>query len=263
MLAGEAICQFDSIHLSLLIHLLGFALYRGLGKTVQTIALLLANRGRGPTLIVCPVSVISNWQEQIETHVAPDTLQVGVYHGPQRHELDLKALDVVIASYGTTKSDFGSSPNAKKTKKRKRTTTIFEQYFFRVVLDEAHTIRNTNSQTFRACMALKAQHRWGLTGTPLPNKPQDVQALLQFVRLEPWADTSVFRRAIAQPLRGGDEQGLQLLRKTLQHIALRRSKSTIVLPEKQVQLVTIEAAPEDDHQRVYQCCTSCMSVRWC
>ena len=147
--------------------------------------------------------------------------------------------------------------------------SIFQQSFERIVLDEAHVIRNVKSKTFRACLNLQAPHRWCLTGTPLPNKPADVQALLHFVRLEPLDDAAVFRRSITQSIHddnddNGGSSGLALLRNALAHVALRRNKATanIKLPPKQVQLVTVEmnvsgssssSSSTDPHVQTYQC----------
>jgi SNF2 family DNA or RNA helicase len=83
----------------------------GLGKTVQMIAVIVASRaaaaaapGRRPTLVVCPVSVMSVWTEQLAAHVAPGALSVHVYHGPgrTRDPAELSRHDVVLTSYSTS-----------------------------------------------------------------------------------------------------------------------------------------------------------------
>lgn len=85
----------------------------GLGKTVQMIAVIVASRaaaaatsGRRPTLVVCPVSVMSVWTEQLSAHVSPGALSVHVYHGPgrTRDPAELSRHDVVLTSYSTSAS---------------------------------------------------------------------------------------------------------------------------------------------------------------
>ena len=110
----------------------------GLGKTVMTLGLVLANRG-GPTLIVCPVSVLSNWELQSQEHVARGALRVLLYHGPNRDRSPkrLKKYDVVVTSYSIAQSEHNPTSN-----KRKRDEGLFGIEWHRIVLDEAHTIRN-------------------------------------------------------------------------------------------------------------------------
>lgn len=93
------------------------------------------------TLIICPVSVISNWQDQINTHVAPHTLRVACYQGPQRHELlgQTDDFDIWITSYHTLQADHRPIETKRKAAasgttappKKSRTSTIFEVPFFR------------------------------------------------------------------------------------------------------------------------------------
>jgi len=128
----------------------------GLGKTLQVISLILTG-GSGSTLIVAPVSVMSNWEQQIQRHVhekhAPRVL---IYHGNARQAAaeSLPKFDVVITSYGTLTSEANLGP-------------LFKVKWRRVVLDEGHTIRNAKTKVAVAACALQAQSRWVLTGTPM------------------------------------------------------------------------------------------------
>jgi SNF2 family DNA or RNA helicase len=157
----------------------------GLGKSLQALGLILTN---GPssadepktTLIVCPVSVMATWVKQVEQHVLPNTLKVGVYHGPRRFNLlsQLSELDILVTSYDTISKEFSSySPsvpagenhenNENEAPKAKPESSIFETLFRRIVLDEAHTIRNEKTKCHSGCMALQATYRLCVTGTPL------------------------------------------------------------------------------------------------
>ncbi|KAI5841318.1 helicase-like transcription factor HLTF/DNA helicase RAD5, DEAD-box superfamily [Tricharina praecox] len=156
----------------------------GLGKTLQTIALIVCGvdaykytaRGtkekvsnENPTLIVAPVSVMSNWTEQIAQHVSKENpLKVVVYHGPRRHSTIFADYDVVVTSYCTMAADF-AAPGTRQT---------FEGSWRRLVLDEAHMIRSVESANYKAVDAVKAHSRWVLTGTSVGNGLMDLWLLI-------------------------------------------------------------------------------------
>ena len=99
------------------------------------------------------------------------------------------------------------SGGAKEGKrKREGGGELLGMKWHRVVLDEAHTIRNRATKAFKACLSLSSTHCWALTGTPIQNKAEDVHSLFEFVRAKPVDDVSVFRQAIAQPIRNGQPQ---------------------------------------------------------
>jgi len=128
----------------------------GLGKTLQIISLIMSG-GSGSTLIVAPVGVMSNWEQQIHRHVLEEHMpKVLIYHGPSRQAAaeSLKDYDVVITSYGTLSSEANGGPLSKVDWRR-------------VVLDEGHTIRNAKTKAAVAACQLKAKSRWVLTGTPM------------------------------------------------------------------------------------------------
>ncbi len=127
----------------------------GLGKTLQVISLVLTG-GPGSTLIVAPVGVMSNWEQQIKRHVHEKHMpKVLIYHGAARQAAakSLGDYGVVITSYGTLCSDAAYVGALSKFEWR------------RVVLDEGHTIRNAKTKAAEAACKLKAQSRWVLTGT--------------------------------------------------------------------------------------------------
>ena len=219
------------------------------------------------TLIVCPVSVMSNWVSQIETHVRKDTLRVAIHHGRNREELinQLDEIDVLVASYNTISYDFGSQDKASygdskekdgqepALKKRKQSSLLFETRFHRIILDEAHNIRSTKTRTYRACMSLQADRKLCLTGTPLTNRPDDIHSLFSFLGVEPLGDKEVFRRAVSQPIQAGEEVGMARLRAMMSHVALRRNKSILKnqLPDKDVQLRFV-TFPNSQHKVIHE-----------
>jgi SWI/SNF-related matrix-associated actin-dependent regulator of chromatin subfamily A3 len=129
----------------------------GLGKTLQVISLIMTG-GYGSTLIVAPVGVMSNWEQQIKRHVYDEHLpSVVIYHGASRQSAtkSMKDHGVVVTSYGTLSSDVATGG------------PLSTHSWRRVVLDEGHTIRNAKTKAAEAACKLKAQSRWVLTGTPM------------------------------------------------------------------------------------------------
>ncbi len=219
-----------------------------------------SNSKKGGTLIVCPSSVISNWSEQLATHIQPSTVSVFVYTGNARHVPNLADYDFIITSYNivgregadhssemnnedseslpqANTSSKGNDKKATKPKaKRKRSvakglTTIFDIDFHRVVLDEAHTIRNTKTQFYKGVHILskKSTHQWCLTGTPLQNKIDDFYSYFSFLRFEPLANQQIFRRMISKPVERNSQQGIDCLKATLFNAMLRRTKKELNL----------------------------------
>ena len=196
------------------------------------------------TLIVCPVSVMSNWEEQLREHVRPGALKSYVYAGTGRigDAQFLGQQDVVIVSYSTLAAeltDDASGPGNGAAGKRKRTPQgLFSVSWRRIVLDEAHNIRNRSTRAYAAAMALRGRFRWAVTGTPISNKADDAQPLFAFIRAAPLSDWPTWQRAVGRPLKAGDITGLARLRTMLTSLALRRTKALLgnTLPPKTIEV---------------------------
>ncbi|KAH6672708.1 SNF2 family domain-containing protein [Plectosphaerella plurivora] len=187
----------------------------GLGKTLQIISLILAGTGSGPTLIVAPVSVMSNWEQQINRHVHPDQLpKVLIYHGSSAAQAgSLAKYDVVVTSYG------------KLTQQKTGGGALMSTKWRRVVLDEGHTIRNHKTNAAQAACMLTAQSRWALTGTPIVNNVGDLQSLLAFLHMNGGVEQpSIFNSVIKRPLSLGFESAEILLQNIMHDLCLRRHK---------------------------------------
>jgi SWI/SNF-related matrix-associated actin-dependent regulator of chromatin subfamily A3 len=121
------------------------------------------------TLIVSPLSLMSNWTSQIEEHLHDSTLSMLVIHGSKKEaSTDSSDYDVVITSYGTLVADYkaaGLEKNPGKIVKKTR-HGLFGRLWRRVVLDEGHTIRNARTKVSLAAAQLDAVTRWSLTGPP-------------------------------------------------------------------------------------------------
>ncbi|KAL4754526.1 hypothetical protein BDW72DRAFT_213929 [Aspergillus terricola var. indicus] len=234
----------------------------GLGKTVQAIALMLTNQKpkdgsrRQPalfdqdqksedtdeegaesrnlpkglsksTLVVAPLALIKQWESEIKTKVEPShRLRVLVYHGNARAKATdrLDDYDVVITTYGTLTSEHNAV--AKNDKK----AGIFSVYWYRIILDEAHTIKNRNAKATQAAYALDAEYRWCLSGTPMQNNLDELQSLIRFLRIKPYNDLANWKDQITRPLangRGG--LAIERLQVVLKAFMKRRTKDVLKL----------------------------------
>jgi SWI/SNF-related matrix-associated actin-dependent regulator of chromatin subfamily A3 len=205
----------------------------GLGKTIQTISLIVADRalGRrakdasGATLILAPVSVMSNWSTQMKKHVKPEhALRIMFWHGQRKEPITPKHIenyDVVISTYESVSTDWYSQ----KSTTLPRKSGPFSIKWRRVILDEGHGIRNPKAKKTIAITNLMAQSRWTLTGTPIINNLKDLYSQIRFLRLSGGLDSlEIFHSAIIRPVMQGDQQGYKILQMLMSGICLRRKK---------------------------------------
>ncbi|MGW6425346.1 DEAD/DEAH box helicase [Nocardia sp. NPDC055053] len=201
----------------------------GLGKTVQVLALLAHERESaaqvGPTLLVCPMSVVGNWQREAQ-RFTPD-LRVLVHHGPGRltgaeFAAAVADSDLIVTTYTLLARD---------------ATLLSEQQWERIVLDEAQHIKNAATRQSRAARALHARHRLALTGTPVENRLEELRALFDFAMPKLLGSPQSFRAKFAVPIeRERDQQAVDRLRLITDPFVLRRLKTDPAvisdLPEK-------------------------------
>jgi SWI/SNF-related matrix-associated actin-dependent regulator of chromatin subfamily A3 len=205
----------------------------GLGKTIQIISLIMADRELGrrasntcdATLILAPVSVMSNWSTQIARHIKDEhALRVMFYHGTRKQPInptEIQKYDVVISTYDSISSEWHSQ----KSMALPRHSGVFSVKWRRVILDEGHNIRNPKAKKSVAASNLMAQSRWTLTGTPIINTLKDLYALTRFLRLSGGLDRfDVFHGALIRPVQQGDARGNKALQLLMGGICLRRKK---------------------------------------
>lgn len=213
-----------------------------MGKTLQIIALILTNRppNCGPTLIVCPASVVIQWGKEIEEKTTKAAqLDVLLYHGSNRKK-DLNYIQrhgVVVTTYALMAGESSVvSMRKKRTQgpvKGKRAPGPLEKIrWYRVVLDECHVMKNRMGQNFKAACCLNAEKRWCLSGTPIQNDPKDsfpYFRFLDYIHLREWARFKI----MLKKLNVGTKMGYQVLSRHLVAITLRRDKSKYVVPPLQ------------------------------
>jgi len=199
----------------------------GLGKTLEIIALLLfAPRTGGPTLVVCPTSVVGNWRHEL-ARFAPD-ISVLVHHGAERasgeHLVRAAAEhDVVLSTYSLLHRDEAMLTQVK---------------WDGLVLDEAQKVKNASSPAAQAARAIGARWRVALTGTPVENRLADLWSIFQVINPGYLGSAEEFRREFALPIeRASDADATTRLKALTAPFVLRRVKtdrSVIAdLPDKQ------------------------------
>ncbi|KAJ6625516.1 SNF2 family N-terminal domain-containing protein [Mycena sp. CBHHK59/15] len=238
----------------------------GLGKTLTMLALILTTKADVPrdfsnsTLIVAPLSVISNWEKQIEDQCVPGSLSYFTYYGSKRDmsAKELQKFDVVITTYQTVAGEHDDKDSGPNKKKKKVERSLFETQWKRIVLDEAHTVRNPKTKMAKAVCALAAQRRWALAATPIINSPKDLGSLLTFLQIcRPLDQEDFFKRLLLRPLKDGDPAGAELLRGLMSHICIRRTKEmqdadgNSLVPLPPVEMIIVPVALSDEARAMY------------
>lgn len=215
---------------------------------------------KGGTLIVCPTSLVTQWMNELETHVRPRFLRVVSHYGQSRGDrrsICKEVADVVVTTYGILASEFVDDGRDNKPTQQGTSGPIFQVKWRRVILDEAHTIKSRVTRWAKAAYHIITARRWCVTGTVIHNHVNDVFSLLHFLQLKPWSAWAFWNRGIVAKLEGKDvaEQkiAMSLVRDIVSSITLRRKKSTldslgrpiVQLTKKTVELVTLTPSPEE------------------
>jgi superfamily II DNA or RNA helicase len=196
----------------------------GLGKTLQTLAAL-----RGRSLVVCPKSVVYNWQAEI-ARFRPG-LRAAIYHGARR-ELDRDA-DVTLTTYAVLRIDL---------------ERLAKETWETVVLDEAQAIKNESSRTARAAFELPGRFRVALSGTPVENRLEELWSVMHFANPGLLGGRSDFQERYANPILNGDPAAAARLRSKIRPFVLRRLKRD-VLPELPPRTDVVLHVELDDTER--------------
>jgi SNF2 family DNA or RNA helicase len=213
-------------------------------RTPETVGPYAGLRRCKTTLLVSPLSAVVNWEEQIKTHIQDGALSSYVYHGSSRiSDVDeLAQYDVVITTYSIVLSDLEGRRN--KTAKARK-SPLAQLNFFRIVLDEAHIIREQSTGQSQVVCLLPADRRWAVTGTPVQNRLDDFAALTKFLRLAPLDNKVVFARAILTPFKMLNADVVPKLQLLVSSITLRRLKDRIELPKRHDQVVKLTFSEDE------------------
>ena len=201
----------------------------GLGKTIQIIALLLDEKRRsgGVSLIVCPASLVYNWENEIHTFAPELTVQTMAGNQAEREELltrlkkeNFAGVDVLITSYDLLKRDLGY---------------YLEQQFRFQIIDEAQYIKNAVTQAAKAVKAIHAKTKFALTGTPIENHLGELWSIFDYLMPGFLFTSQKFKKMFETPIvRDGDQEALSMLRKMTGPFLMRRLKKDVLkeLPDK-------------------------------
>ncbi|NXI73309.1 TTF2 factor, partial [Anseranas semipalmata] len=258
----------------------------GLGKTLTMIALILAQKQlkaeksnkklemwlskndstvipSHSTLVICPASLIHHWKKEIDRHVGYGKLRVYLYHGPNRdkHAEVLSEYDVVVTTYSLLSKEVPTSKEEGEVPAEDHEvgsgsspcSPLLRVAWARVILDEAHNIKNPKVQTSIAVCKLRASARWAVTGTPIQNNLLDMYSLLRFLRCSPFDEYKVWKYQVDNNTKKGGDR-LSLLTRSL---LLRRTKDQldstgkplVSLPQRNMQLHQLKLSAEE--QSVY------------
>lgn len=201
------------------------------------------------TLIVAPVSVIRQWEREV-LEKTNCHLKVFVHHGTGKctNGTQLKKYDIVLTSFSTAASEYSNVVNSGGDRTR---APLLKARWLRVILDEAHNVKNHKTQQALACFELsrRAHARWCLTGTPIQNNPYEMFSLIHFLGVPPFNDYQNFKEKIGEPLKAANQNrvnwGMKRLCLVLQTVLLRRTKEAqvdgqplLTLPGRVVEIVS-------------------------
>ena len=207
----------------------------GLGKTLQAITLMLSRAALGPQLVIVPTSLLNNWQSELNRFAPTLSVRQLNPQGTNRQQMvnEAEAADIVLATYGLLVTEG---------------ELLCQRIWTTIVLDEAHTIKNRDTQTSKAAMQLKADFRIMLTGTPLQNHLNEIWNLFQFANPGLLGSYQQFTDRFILPIeRDHDQERQRLLRRLLSPFLLRRTKDEVLneLPEKTEITLRVELSPEE------------------
>jgi SNF2 family DNA or RNA helicase len=234
----------------------------GLGKTLSMICLIAANQmessllsppitpepiGRTSypiiksTLLIVPPSLMQAWEKQFSLHIQPNTLMWRSFHGQNQSKVDsLGQYDVVITTYHTLAAIWRKSKDNVQVPE-----SLFALTWHRVVLDEAHTIQNSQNQLSQACYAVRSPRRWAITGTPIQNKLTDFASIVRFLKVHPYSEQDHFDQEISRPWHQGDRQGFLKLKTLVRAITISRTKNVVQLPSRLDEVHHLDFSPAE------------------
>ena len=165
----------------------------GMGKTIQAVSLIMSDfPAKSPTLVVVPPVALLQWSKEIEDYTN-GKLKVLVFHGQKVKGFaakDLKKYNVIMISYQSLESLYRKEVKgwSRGYDIIKEDSPIHDLHFHRVILDEAHSIKQRTTGIAKACFALKSTYKWCLSGTPVQNRIGEFFSLMRFLEVRPFAD---------------------------------------------------------------------------
>ncbi|OAV91122.1 hypothetical protein PTTG_28072 [Puccinia triticina 1-1 BBBD Race 1] len=245
----------------------------GLGKMLTTLALILATSHlakksqidgvqnlpvqSAATLVICPLATLSNWENELKIHFVKGALPYCIFHGRERRQIqreDLLSSLVVLTTYEMV----GTSGNPLHT--NQITIESLDVCWFRIVLDEAHMIRNPTANRTVNIQKLQSKFILCLTGTPFQNRLADVQSLISLLKISPWDQEWTWKKHLIPGMNVGSQDAITTMNRLMETICLRRTKDVLLNLSSKVEKVVIVSLgePWEDlstrfHQTFIQC----------
>jgi SNF2 family DNA or RNA helicase len=250
----------------------------GMGKTAQILSLVdlvnteLKTAGKRDewtraTLIVCTASVLDHWNSEIKKHFRPNTFSTLRYHGSSKPK-DPQAISkyhVVFTTYDTLAREYADQVKGTKLNSDDELfeSPLLQVRWRRVILDEAHGVRDLTTKKSTAVFALESERRWCLTGTPVQNSLQDLYFLIKFLRVPIFTESKWWNSLVTEPFMSKDNAAMMRLYDIVQPIMMRRLKNQkssvdgqalLELPdlEKEVVLLDMTADEETFYNYLYK-----------
>lgn len=204
----------------------------GLGKTVQTLAAIAANPEAGPTLVICPASIFHVWLREMKNFFQDKTFSIYKYDSGRQKRKIPKDCNIVITTYGIVAKETNQPKEGELPLSVFKETSIFHQMKFgRIILDEAHHVRNTKVLCVRPLKELCSNPStivWCLTATVIVNSISDLWNIVQMINLYPLCEKQVWDNVISTISSSNSSQyGIDQLKEFLYPVLIRRTKDII------------------------------------
>ncbi|KAM0247854.1 hypothetical protein ACHAP5_003866 [Fusarium lateritium] len=193
------------------------------------------------TLIVVPPPLMGTWEEQLSEHAVEGRLISRRHHRETRLASveEIEATNIVLTTYHTISAEWSPSGKANGS-------ILYSVRWRRIILDEAHLIRNGNSRMSQAVCALESKSRWAVTGTPIQNRLGDLATLFKFIRAHPYTDQRCFDTDISRLWKSGEyQEAIKRLKRLSKCLLLRRDKGTVSLPPRRDLQCPVDFRPDE------------------
>ncbi|KAK2038227.1 hypothetical protein LZ31DRAFT_130780 [Colletotrichum somersetense] len=193
------------------------------------------------TLIVVPPALLGTWEEELTKHAEPGRLPWRLHHGKtrQKQAAELQNTMILLTTYHTVSTEWRAGGG-------RASSILFTTRWRRVILDEAHFIRNIDSKMAKAVCALDSVSRWAVTGTPIQNHLNDLTTLLKFLSAYPYNEKRVFDADISHMWKAGKaDEAVKRLKSLAGCLLLRRPRKTVELPPRHDRACYVEFQPDE------------------
>lgn len=214
------------------------------------------------TLIVVPMSLLFQWQKEFEKANNNPNAHCEIYYGGRAGNLitlltkTKNPPTIILTSYGVIQSEWSKLPRCNNNRiEQGAAIGLFSVEFFRIVIDEGHSIRNRTTRTSKAVMDLSSSRKWVLTGTPIINRLDDLFSLVKFMKLEPWSQIGYWKSFVSGPFEKKNyKQAFDVVSSVLEPVLLRRTKQMkdidgkplVILPPKEIVIEKVKFNTSED-----------------